>query len=103
MASSREVLVEDLPPELLASTPSEQSFGNWEEALKLWVDNALSNGQKDILDQAVPKFERIMIETALAHTAGRRRDASLLLGWGRNTLTRKIKELGIDNTDSDDE
>lgn len=103
MASGREVLVEDLPPELLNTAPSEQPFGSWEEALKNWVDNALSSGQKGILEQAVPKFERIMIETALKHTAGRRRDASLLLGWGRNTLTRKIKELGIDNSDSEDE
>lgn len=71
--------------------------------MKNWVDSALASGQKGILEQAVPKFERIMIETALTHTAGRRRDASLLLGWGRNTLTRKIKELGIDNSDSDDD
>lgn len=103
MASGREVLIEDLPPELLNAPPSEQPFGSWEEALKNWVDSALASGQKGILEQAVPKFERIMIETALKHTAGRRRDASLLLGWGRNTLTRKIKELGIDNSDSDEE
>lgn len=103
MASGREVLVEDLPPELLASTPLEQSANSWEEALRFWVDDTLSSGQKAILDQAVPKFERIMIETALKHTAGRRRDASLLLGWGRNTLTRKIKELNIDNNDSEEE
>ncbi|WP_191602055.1 nitrogen regulation protein NR(I) [Marinomonas algicola] len=103
MASSREVLVEDLPPELLTKVPSEQSFDSWEEALKTWVDHALGQGQKDILSEAVPKFERIMIETALTHTAGRRRDASLLLGWGRNTLTRKIKELGIDNVENDEE
>ncbi|RDL43341.1 nitrogen regulation protein NR(I) [Marinomonas piezotolerans] len=102
MASGREVLIEDLPPELLNVTPSERPFGSWEDSLKNWVDSALASGQKGILEQAVPKFERIMIETALAHTAGRRRDASLLLGWGRNTLTRKIKELGIDNNDSDD-
>ncbi|MFD1383331.1 nitrogen regulation protein NR(I) [Rhodanobacter aciditrophus] len=102
MASGREVLIEDLPPELLNTTPSERPFGSWEDALKNWVDSALASGQKGILEQAVPKFERIMIETALTHTAGRRRDASLLLGWGRNTLTRKIKELGIDNADMDD-
>jgi len=102
MASGREVLVQDLPPELLESTPVESNYASWEEGLKTWVDEALSQGQKSILDDAVPKFERIMIETALAHTAGRRRDASLLLGWGRNTLTRKIKELGIDSTEQDD-
>lgn len=103
MASGREVLIEDLPPELLESTPSEQPFGSWEDALKTWVDNALASGQKAVLDEVVPKFERIMIETALAHTAGRRRDASLLLGWGRNTLTRKIKDLGIDSKEQDED
>jgi two-component system nitrogen regulation response regulator GlnG len=54
-----------------------------------------------LLDSAVPAFEKIMIETALKHTAGRRRDASELLGWGRNTLTRKIKELGMDDEKGD--
>lgn len=103
MASGREVLVEDLPPELLAAVPHEQPFASWEEALKNWVDSTLASGQKGILDQAVPKFERIMIETALAHTGGRRRDASLLLGWGRNTLTRKIKELNIDHAEQDED
>jgi two-component system nitrogen regulation response regulator GlnG len=44
-----------------------------------------------------------MIETALKHTAGRRRDAAVLLGWGRNTLTRKIKELGMNVESADDE
>lgn len=103
MASGREVLIEDLPPELLNTPPSERPYGSWEDALKNWVDSALASGQKGILEQVVPKFERIMIETALTHTAGRRRDASLLLGWGRNTLTRKIKELAIDNSDSDED
>ena len=102
MASGREVLVQDLPPELLDSTPTENNYASWEDGLKTWVDDALAKGQKAILDEAVPKFERIMIETALTHTAGRRRDASLLLGWGRNTLTRKIKELGIDSAEQDD-
>jgi len=49
-----------------------------------------------ILDEALPDFETIMIETALAHTGGRKQDAARLLGWGRNTLTRKIKELGLE-------
>ena len=51
----------------------------------------------------MPAFERIMIETALKHTAGRRRDAAVLLGWGRNTLTRKIKELGMKVDGPDEE
>jgi two-component system nitrogen regulation response regulator GlnG len=48
------------------------------------------------LKEALPAFERIMIEVALSRTGGRRQDAARLLGWGRNTLTRKIKELEMD-------
>ncbi|PYB82480.1 nitrogen regulation protein NR(I) [Pseudomonas soli] len=105
MASSREVLVGDLPPELLNLPQDAAPVTNWEQALRQWADQALARGQTNLLDSAVPSFERIMIETALKHTAGRRRDAALLLGWGRNTLTRKIKELGmkVDGGDEDED
>ena len=104
MASGREVHVSDLPPELLSLPQDAAPVTNWEQALRQWADQALARGQSSLLDSAVPTFERIMIETALKHTAGRRRDAAVLLGWGRNTLTRKIKELGmkIDGGDEDD-
>ncbi|MGI4837334.1 MAG: nitrogen regulation protein NR(I) [Janthinobacterium lividum] len=104
MASGREVHVSDLPPELLSLPQDSAPVTNWEQALRQWADQALARGQSSLLDSAVPSFERIMIETALKHTAGRRRDAAVLLGWGRNTLTRKIKELGmkIDGGDEDD-
>ncbi|YCH22426.1 nitrogen regulation protein NR(I) [Pseudomonas sp. D1-3] len=107
MASGREVHVDDLPPELLVQPQDNAPVSNWEQALRQWADQALGRGQSNLLDTAVPAFERIMIETALKHTAGRRRDAALLLGWGRNTLTRKIKELGMnvgggEDDDSDD-
>ncbi|PKF71789.1 nitrogen regulation protein NR(I) [Pseudomonas fluvialis] len=104
MASGREVHVDDLPPELLNQPAETGQTGDWQQALRLWADQALARGQSNLLDCAVPCFERIMIETALKHTAGRRRDAALLLGWGRNTLTRKIKELGmnVDGGDEDD-
>ncbi|MGG7595504.1 nitrogen regulation protein NR(I) [Pseudomonas sp. WC1] len=103
MASSREVLVGDLPPELLNLPQDAAPVTNWEQALRQWADQALARGQTNLLDSAVPSFERIMIETALKHTAGRRRDAALLLGWGRNTLTRKIKELGMKVDGGDDD
>ncbi|MBB4863033.1 two-component system nitrogen regulation response regulator GlnG [Pseudomonas nitritireducens] len=105
MASGREVHVDDLPPELLTQPQDSLPAANWEQALRHWADQALGRGQSNLLDTAVPAFERIMIETALKHTAGRRRDAAVLLGWGRNTLTRKIKELGmkIDGPDEDGE
>ncbi|EFQ65558.1 nitrogen metabolism transcriptional regulator [Pseudomonas fluorescens WH6] len=107
MASGREVHISDLPPELLSLPQDSAPVTNWEQALRQWADQALARGQSSLLDSAVPAFERIMIETALKHTAGRRRDAAVLLGWGRNTLTRKIKELGMkvdggDDDESDD-
>ena len=102
MASSREVLIEDLPPEMLTQHHDSAPDGNWEHGLRTWADQELARGLTNLLDIAVPAFERIMIETALKHTAGRRRDAAQLLGWGRNTLTRKIKELGM-NVDGADE
>jgi two-component system nitrogen regulation response regulator GlnG len=64
--------------------------------LRSWGETELKNGRQNILDEAVPDFERAMIETALAHTSGRKKDAALLLGWGRNTLTRKLQEHSIE-------
>ncbi|WP_349618457.1 nitrogen regulation protein NR(I) [Azotobacter salinestris] len=103
MASGREVHIDDLPPELLSHTQESAPANNWEQALRQWTDQALARGQSNLLDIAVPAFERVMIESVLKHTAGRRRDAALLLGWGRNTLTRKIKELGMNVGGSDEE
>lgn len=94
MASSREVYLTDLPPEFATQEASVAENGDWTEGLHQWADQQLSLGNVGILDQATPMFERTMIDIALKHTAGRRRDAANLLGWGRNTLTRKIKELG---------
>jgi two-component system nitrogen regulation response regulator GlnG len=103
MASGREVHVNDLPPELLSQESAAPKSGNWEQALQYWADQQLTQGTPALLDVAVPLFEKIMIETALKHTAGRRRDAAVLLGWGRNTLTRKIKELNLDTEEVPEE
>lgn len=96
MAPGREVHLGDLPPELKDS-PVEKTVvsGNWEQQLRSWAQGELASGKQDILTMAVPTFERALIETALSHTNGRKRDAAELLGWGRNTLTRKLKELGM--------
>ena len=98
MASGREVHMEDLPPELRDS-PVEKNVtsGSWQQQLRSWADAELHAGRQDILASAVPIFERTLIETALSHTRGRKRDAAELLGWGRNTLTRKLKELGMND------
>ena len=93
MASSREIQINDLPPEFSAQENDSDDDGNWTHALESWADHQLSQGNRSILNQATPLFERTLIDIALKHTAGRRRDAANLLGWGRNTLARKIKEL----------
>ncbi|MDP2228392.1 MAG: nitrogen regulation protein NR(I) [Moraxellaceae bacterium] len=105
MASGREILVSDLPPEM-RTTPDADSARpaqGWEQSLADWARKQLAAGGAPLLDTAMPAFERIMITSALNHTGGRRRDAAELLGWGRNTLTRKIKELKMEIAGEDDE
>lgn len=96
MGSGREIHPDDLPPELKQPQSQEPKDRDWTEVFKAWVRSALSHGEKDLLGQALPTFESILIQIALEHTGGRRQDAARLLGWGRNTLTRKIKELGLE-------
>jgi two-component system nitrogen regulation response regulator GlnG len=98
MAAGREVLLSDLPPELRAeqSDKDQRISGDWQTMLRKWADKELGSGRADILSSAIPDFERTMIEAALAYTAGRKKDAAQLLGWGRNTLTRKLQEYSIE-------
>ena len=100
MAAGREIHPSDLPPELLE--PSEPSATgdapSWQETLAVWAQQRLASGESNVLRKALPEFERIMIEAALAHTGGKRAEAAETLGWGRNTLTRKIKELENEGT-----
>jgi two-component system nitrogen regulation response regulator GlnG len=96
MSPGQTVHMDNLPIELQQLEKQTVSDDNWETSLRRWADIHLANGEHDLLDNAVPRFERIMIEIALKHTGGRKQDAAKLLGWGRNTLTRKIKELGMD-------
>ena len=96
MAAGNEIQPSDLPPELLnpQKNISDQS-STWEEQLRNWANIELSAGKNRILDSAMPTFEKTMIEIALKHSHGRKRDAAILLGWGRNTLTRKMQELDM--------
>ncbi len=96
MASGQEVLLEDLPSELTEKTAqiSPQS-STWQAALSDWMDQQLAIGNSAILDTAMPEFEKIMLERAWLHTQGHKQDAAKKLGWGRNTLTRKLKELDV--------
>ncbi|HKJ76728.1 MAG TPA: nitrogen regulation protein NR(I) [Gammaproteobacteria bacterium] len=95
MSPGQEIHVEDLPAEL---KEPEAGGGeeDWSAALRRWADARLRHGEQALVDEAEPRFERVLIETALRHSGGRRQEAAKLLGWGRNTLTRKIKELGME-------
>jgi two-component system nitrogen regulation response regulator GlnG len=69
---------------------------DWQVQLKSWAEQRLTGGDRDLLGEALPILERTLIETALSRTHGHRQEAAKLLGWGRNTLTRKLKELHMD-------
>jgi len=96
MASSKEIHAEDLPPELVGVKTGKALDDPWQVSLRRWAHNGFQQGQTALLDEALPVFERILIETALEHAGGRRQEAARLLGWGRNTLTRKLKALRLD-------
>ncbi len=70
---------------------TDQTPPDWKKALEQWADIALSNGDNDILTTAIKDFEKILLECALVATNGRKQEAAKRLGWGRNTLTRKLK------------
>lgn len=98
MASGQEVLPHDLPPEInqqpVSITKTAQA-NDWQTLLASWADTQLQTGHNNILDDAIMSFERILLERALHFTHGHKQDAAKRLGWGRNTLTRKLKELDM--------
>ena len=97
MSPSQEIHLEDLPPELRSVEKSSNGdTGDWSLALRRWAEAELAKGETNLLEFCIPEMERVMITAALNQAAGRRQDAAKLLGWGRNTLTRKIKELGME-------
>lgn len=94
MASAQDLSIEDLPAqseEILSTRETD-----WESGLRQWANRQLQDGESDLLGKAQPTVEKILIQCALNKTQDRRQEAARLIGWGRNTLTRKIKELDID-------
>jgi len=96
MAPAAQIEIEDLPPEIRAENIvlSDQS---WISALEREAEVRLARGEIRIMDELTNQFEKALILKALAQTGGRRIEAAHLLGIGRNTLTRKVQELGIDD------
>ena len=121
MATGDTVMAEDLPPELLENIPSNlephleqdlysagtdnqnpiqqsqlvSNITSWQQALAIWATQSLQTGETDILQTATPEFERVLLTAALNHSGGKKIAAANLLGWGRNTLTRKLQQLDI--------
>jgi len=96
MAPGQNIDIADLPPELKEDSGKSSAAISWQEALASEVADALNRGEQNILETRAQIFERILIIKALEHTHGRRIEAANQLGMGRNTLTRKIQELGIE-------
>ncbi len=96
-APGAEIRPEDIPDELGGQAGNRSSTADWSLRLSHWAEGALQiKGGKPLLDTALPEFERTLITAALAHAQGHRQDAAKLLGWGRNTLARKIREHGLE-------
>lgn len=101
MAPGQQVDVADLPAELRDAAPVAM-VADWETGLAMEVDRRLANPDGQVHEKLTNIFERILIQRALAHTGGRRIEAALALGIGRNTITRKIQELGLDAVRADE-
>jgi two-component system, NtrC family, nitrogen regulation response regulator GlnG len=98
MAPGQRIEIADLPPEVRATsgTGTREDEGSWQQALDRELAQALARGERAVGDRLEQEFERTLILRALAHTGGHRMEAAQWLGWGRNTLTRKIQELKLD-------
>ncbi len=94
LAPGSVVHVADLPPQI-ATADTAPAQTDWMTRLGGWAEGQLAAGGTPLLDAALPQFERVLIRVALKRTQGHRQEAAKLLGWGRNTLTRKLKELGM--------
>ncbi len=100
LSPGNEIRTEDLPPEFSAvEARSAAPEVDWTTALRAWAERQGLKPEQPLLDVAMPAFERTMIQVALRATQGHKQEAARLLGWGRNTLTRKLQELGMGSGD----
>ena len=100
MAPNPQIQAQDLPPEV--TSPAEtthQSALTWTGLLHERAASLIKSHEGEVISKLTEEFERTLIEVALTDTAGRKKEAAEKLGWGRNTLTRKLKELGFAEVD----
>jgi two-component system nitrogen regulation response regulator GlnG len=95
LSPGTEVRLEDLPAEITGAANMPSAAQDWTVALTQWAEHQGSTPVRPLLDDALPAFERALIQVALRTTQGHKQEAAKLLGWGRNTLTRKLQELGM--------
>ena len=96
-APGPEIQADDVPAELGGTGLSLAGTPDWSAGLSRWAEQQLEKGaRRPLLASALPEFEKALIRTALARARGHRQEAAKLLGWGRNTLARKIRELSLD-------
>ena len=87
---------EDIPSDLGSTASGQAGSQEWTMSLANWAEQQLSKTGAPLLETALPEFEKTLIRIALSQTKGHRQEAAKLLGWGRNTLARKMKALGLD-------
>jgi two-component system nitrogen regulation response regulator GlnG len=97
IAAGREITRSDIPADLGGAGAGGPVALDWSQALASWAQARFASGGAPLLEDAMPEFERTVIREALKATQGGRQEAAKLLGWGRNTLTRKLKELGMED------
>lgn len=96
MAAGKDVLPQDLPAELFDPSPTDKAeTERWCNLLAQWTEQALRHGQNNLFSQAQAEMERTLLNCVLRYTCGHKQQAAQRLGLGRNTLTRKLKDLGI--------
>jgi two-component system nitrogen regulation response regulator GlnG len=90
------ITTEDIPSDLGGNETSQRATQDWTRSLASWAERQLSAKTGPLLEAALPEFEKTLIQIAMSQTGGHRQEAAKLLGWGRNTLTRKMKSLHLD-------
>lgn len=90
------ITADDIPRDLGGAAQAHNAAKEWTRTLATWAESELQDSDKPLLDSALPDFEKTLIRTAMSKTNGHRQAAAKLLGWGRNTLARKMRELHLD-------